>query len=245
LRWCSTSLLLERFLCGAILMMFTLLPACLAQQTDKSRVSVSDQRGGNTFDPLTIVGGGLIGFLSAILAEPVRRWAFRPKLKLTFVEKGDHFVTMTSETSGAGTTNQAYFVRVHVVNTSWPSAKCCQAYLARLERRNASGKGWDDTTYCESIPLPWSGRKDDRYKALDLPRDVPHVIDIVSTRDNSTSFRLETLMMLKRHVPLLSAHETYRFTIVVSGDGVTPTLIRIRFRWTGQWDAFEAQEDNG
>jgi hypothetical protein len=197
----------------------------------------------NKFDPLTLLTGGLIGFISALLAEPVRTWLFRPRLRLTFVEDADHFLTETKERIGGATADhKAIYVRVHVVNRSWALAKSCRAYLANMERLGGSGK-WENTTYCESLPLSWAGYVESRFAPLDLSQNVTHVVDVLSTREVSPSFKLETLCILKRYEELMRTHETYRLTVLVSGDGVRPASMKLIFKWTGVWDGFEVSQD--
>jgi hypothetical protein len=122
------------------------------------------------------------GFLTALFAEPLRLWLFRARVTLEFLN-ADHFVTSTSEQGG----HQAKYVRIKAVNHSGRLAKNCRAYLTNIERRGPSG-AWEATEYCESMQLGWSARGDGAHTALDLPKDVPCFIDVLSTRSISTNF---------------------------------------------------------
>jgi len=179
----------------------------------------------------TTLAAFLGGFFTAIFAEPFRRWIFRPRLALEFTN-ADHFLSRTREQGG----HEAIYLRVKVTNRKSALAKSCRAYLVNIERRGSSG-AWESTEYCESAQLAWSARGDGKYTALDLPKDVPHFIDILSTREADPSKFIPTIeVMLLRYVSLIQTHGTYRLTIAVSGDGVQPAWIKLSFRWSGVWN---------
>ena len=64
--------------------------------------------------------GFILGFLSAVFAEPARQWLYRPRLLLSFGSSND-FVAPTPETAG-GRRYEAFYIRLKVVNSSpvWP-----------------------------------------------------------------------------------------------------------------------------
>ncbi|KKM70309.1 hypothetical protein LCGC14_1441970 [marine sediment metagenome] len=175
------------------------------------------------------------GALTAVLAEPLRRWIFRPTLTLEF-KNTEHFVTRSKERSSESTYD-SYWVRAKATNSSASLARGCRAFLTDIERLGPSGS-WQPTDYCESLQLAWSARDEASFSALDLPHDIPHFIDIVSTRCVTASFLPTLSVKLYRYDALFSTPGTYRFTVLVSGDGVKPATLRIRFEWTGQWDKF-------
>ena len=178
----------------------------------------------------------LSGAATAVFAEPLRRWIYRPSLTLEFTV-ADHFVAKTRESSGTSVYD-AYYVRLKVTNRRRSLAKGCRAYLIDIERRGSSG-AWEPTEYCESLQLGWSARGTGAYEALDLPHTVPHFIDVVSPRSVSTTFLPALSLHLYRYEHLFATPGTYRFTVLVSGDGVKPATLRISFEWTGQWDQFK------
>jgi hypothetical protein len=174
----------------------------------------------------------VVGFLIAIFAEPLRRWFYRPVLRLDFAND-DRFVSPTVE--GDPPDHHARYVRLRATNVKNSMAKSCRAFLIGFDRRGQSGS-WDPTDYCDNIPLRWSCEKSD---ALDLPKDVPHFIDVLSTRESSKDFQLHLAFLPHRYQHLLSATETYRLTVLVTGDGLKPAKMSISFKWTGVWDQFE------
>lgn len=172
------------------------------------------------------------GFLSAIFAEPIRRWIYRPVLKLDF-KNNDHFVPTTPE--GDPPDHRARFVRLRATNVKNGVAKGCRAYLIGLDRRGPSGT-WDPTEYCDNLQLGWSCEKSD---ALDLPRDVPRFVTVLSTRETSKEFHPHLPIVTYTMQRLLAEIGTYRLTVLVTGDGVKPARMSLSFKWTGVWDQFE------
>ena len=77
------------------------------------------------------------------------------------------------------------------------------------------------------------------FSALDLPHDVPHFIDVVSTEEGRPEFRLATESTLFRYDSLRVSSETYRLRVLLSGDNVKPVQICLSFKWSGDWNEFE------
>jgi hypothetical protein len=177
--------------------------------------------------------GFLGGFFTALFAEPLRRWLYAPRLALTF-GTSSHFLTRTPEIS-PNSQHEALYVRVKVVNTRRALAKSCRAYLVNVERKGPSGK-FEPTEYCESLQLGWASQAELTFGAFDLPKGVPHFVDIISTRPTSPAFALATKVTPLRYTQMLVTPGVYRFTIVVSGDGVKPATTRPAVSWNGVWD---------
>jgi hypothetical protein len=175
------------------------------------------------------------GFFTAIFAEPLRIWLFRPKLKLEF-ENNDHYVATSDE--GDPPTHKAIYFRMKCTNVSTRLAKSCRAYLIAIDRRGPSGS-WDPTDYCEALPLAWSARPDVGHNSVDLPKGVPHFIDIFSTRENAASFHPAIVLTPYRIQPLLTTPGTCRFTVLVTGDSLKPARLAISFKWTGVWNQYD------
>ena len=182
---------------------------------------------------LPSVVGLLGGFFIALFAEPFRRWIYAARLDLAF-GTSNYFLTRTPEISPGGQ-YESFYVRVRVVNSRAALAKSCRAYLVNIERKAASGK-FEPTEYCESLQLSWASQAEQSFAAFDLPRDVPHFVDIISTRPTSAGFALATKVTPLRYTQMLVPPGIYRFTVVVSGDGVKPVTIRPMVSWNGVWD---------
>jgi hypothetical protein len=188
---------------------------------------------------LSAVLAVLSGWVLALFAEPVHQRIFGPRLELVFKDT-EHFVTHTKEGT-PDSLHEAIYVRVKVTNVKWALAKACRAYLVNVERRGSSGQ-FEATEYCESLQLAWSAQTEP-YRALDLPRHVPHFVDVVSTRDiEKDAFRLHIAVPLFRLERLWRTPGTYRFTILVSGDGVRPERIQLCFTWSDHWNDFKVSQ---
>lgn len=206
-------------------------------------------------DAATIVPtlvGAAVGFASAVFAEPLRRWLYRPVLVLGFgngsehkartLEKAELFDPEKSAVP-IHSTHEAEYLRIKVINTATTLAKACRAYLVRVEKQDAEGK-FGPTLYCDSIPLAWSCRDQDAHGPLDLPNGVAQFVDLISTRSISSHYRVEVKPLPFRYVALFQEHGTFRFTVQVSGENVKPVFLSIIFVWKGVWNDYGARADN-
>jgi hypothetical protein len=100
--------------------------------------------------------GFIGGFLTALFAEPLRQWLYRPRLSLSFGSSGD-FITKTPEVAGASK-YEACYIRLKVVNLSSRLAKACRAYLVGIEKQVDGA--FRPEVYCDSIQLAWAVRGD-------------------------------------------------------------------------------------
>ena len=163
-------------------------------------------------DNLSLLIGGAIGFVSAVLApivvEPLKRCFFDPKLKVEFIEGDRGFITDTKEN---GVTD-AHYVRVKVLNTGRQIAKQCRAYLVNFEKWNTSTGEFEPTIYCDSLQLAWSARANTKeaYLPLDMPRDINQFIDIVSTRRPKSDYKIMVDPRLYRYEPLFKEDGKFR-----------------------------------
>ncbi len=191
----------------------------------------------------------MVGFLSAIFAEPIRYAIFRPKLNLEF-GNGPEFKTRTPEQASyvdvvnVQSNHEAEYIRIKVVNSTRRIAKSCHAYLVAIEKEDERGY-FRPTLYCDSIALAWSCRSSEqRFDSVDLPFGVAQFVDVVSTRNqkNVTSvFKPEIQIIPMRYINLFSEQGTFRFRVQISGENVKPVFLKIVFRWAGVWDGYTAE----
>ena len=193
-------------------------------------------------DTLSLLIGGAIGFVAAVLApiivEPLKHCFYDPKLNAEFIEDDRGFITDTKDN---GVTD-AHYVRVKVLNTSRQIAKQCRAYLVNVEKWNTSTGEFEPTTYCDSLQLGWSAQlgKIAPYRALDIPKGIPQFIDIVSTRKGKSDYFIKTKLLLNRYDDLFKERGKFRYTMRVSGDNARPKSTKVIFEWSGDWDKFTA-----
>jgi len=202
----------------------------------------------------TLLIGGLIGFVSAVLSpivsEPIRNWIHGPKLELFFSPKSRDCKSLTREVVTIRNTNvvggvtnaetEAYYIRARVENKGHQIAKQCKVFLINVEKYNPATRKYEDTIFCDSIQLTWSasGNDNDKFRALDLPRGVKQYIDLISTRKISQAYRLEVQTQLFRYQELFLEQGEFLLTILVSGDNVQPVYKKILFVWNGRWNDF-------
>jgi hypothetical protein len=176
----------------------------------------------------------LVGFLTAVLAEPLRQRLFRPRLKVEFLND-TNCISWTREGE-----MRACYLRIKVRNRKWRLARSCRAYLVNVELRDANGQ-YQPTSYCDSMQLAWSAAGDQAFSAIDLPRGLTRFVDVVSTRENSENFTPALRLLLYRDLDQLWRRTgEFRFTVMVAGDGIQPKSVKIRFTWTCRWNEFTA-----
>jgi len=193
------------------------------------------------FSALAPLGSFVLGFITAVFAEPVRQRFFRPELELSF-SGGEDTLTRTSTVGGS----EAVYVRVRVQNKKPKLARACRAYLVNVERKNDDGR-FAPTAYVDSIQLAWSCQTPGNERApIDLPNGVSQYMDVVATSSITNTFALQISPFPVRYTVLLSPKpETYRYTLQVAGDGAEPTILKLVFMWKGKWDDVGAYEDKG
>jgi hypothetical protein len=183
----------------------------------------------------------VLGFITAVFAEPVRQRFFRPNLELSFSGREDS-ITKTGTAGGS----QAVYVRIQVRNTKPKLARACRAYLVNIETKSAGGR-FKPTAYVESIQLAWSCRTPGNERdPIDIPNGVSQYIDVVATSSISSHFAIQIAPFPVWYSVLQSSSpQTYRYTIQVAGDGTEPKVLKLVFVWKGTWDDVEAYENKG
>ena len=176
---------------------------------------------------------GIIGFVSAVLAEPVRRWFFSPKIKADFIEGDEAFITKTKVGR-----SDAHYIRVRVLIKGFGIAKQCRAYLVNVEKWSESTSKFEPTIYCDSLQLAWSAQEE-AYRALDIPKGVPQFIDIVRILRGAKNYEILTKLHLNRYQALFDEEGKFQYTVLVSSDNAKPKSKKVIFDWSGDWENFE------
>lgn len=183
----------------------------------------------------------ILGFVSAVFAEPARQRLFRPHLKLTFSGRDD---TIAKTSTASGT--EAVYLRVKVVNEKPKLARAIRAFLINVEVKSTTDSDFSPTIYTDSIQLAWSCQvAGSERSALDLANGVSQYVDVISTSSVANTFEVHISPFPIRYRELFGSQpQTFRFTIQVSGDGVDPELLKLVFVWKGRWDAVDAFEES-
>lgn len=181
-----------------------------------------------------------LGIITGVVIEPLRLWCFRPRLRLAYDEK-DCRIKTPAEIGSDKVPTEAWFVRIRVDNKSWirKIAKNCTGYLVGLEKEGlVNGQA---VSFTDSIPLAWSYR---HVETIDLPRGLPAFVDVLHTAEEGKG---RFYFCLGRHEPkryesLRDEQGTFIFKILVAAENVAPKTIRLKFKWSGDWQNFGVRE---
>lgn len=188
--------------------------------------------------------GGLVGFGSAVCAEPCRAWIFRSRLDLKFDPNAGCLIeTFEKREAGIDPTGiivlgeDAKYVRLSIRNTRWQLARGVRVFLHAIDGQNYSGE-FRRTEYADILQLGWSGRTDDRFSAIDLPRGVTAFVDLVSSRRSKPySMRPEVSSWPARWGDLIMRKGVYRFEVIATADNARPARSAIVLSWNAQWES--------
>jgi len=189
------------------------------------------------------VVGYILGFASAVAAEPVRQWLLRPQLEMEFDPRfgaGSRFISLTPERveiDGIQRRRQSMYVRMALRNKStFLTARGCRAYLSRIDRREADGNF--RTIHSDPLPVPWAWLTTD---PIDIHPEMRFFFDVLAVNDEENLIVPQT-----RPKPLiwdttLKNPASYRFTMVVSAENGKPKQLTLGVEWNGRFELL--QED--
>lgn len=204
---------------------------------DSSSFTVVCQHATQVPSNLPALIGWIVGFITAIFAEPIRNFLFKPKLELSFGTNQDFITDTPVQISGGN--YQAKYVRVKVVNVKRRLAKGCRAFLVNFEMKDKNGN-FQRTDYCDSLQLAWSCQNPGN-DAIDLPFEVNQFIDIFRATAKSNSFEPCLVPIPFRYSKLFQQNGVYRFTIQVAGEGLDSQKIVLILDWRGEMNEFTVQ----
>ncbi len=131
------------------------------------------------------------------------------------------------------TADKAY-MRFRVRNTTERRvAKNCRAYIVELHKVSNGGQVVSGNLLPDSFQLPWAGYD---FEPRDIPAKVSQYVNIVSFSKNEPGWEFLTKPGFFESLKALKEHQgTYRFTVVVAGDGATPQTKQIDIDYNGNW----------
>ena len=133
----------------------------------------------------------------------------------------------------------AYYLRVCVVNRGRRAARGCKAYLANVEVQDS--KEFHETRYADFMRLVWSHHA--RLQSLDLLPEVPHWLDVVSTKEHDSRFFLRTDPQSTRYADGFGDTSVYRLTIRLFAEDAEPVQTFVYLHWKGQWNSLDVFDD--
>lgn len=200
-------------------------------------------------DPQKLIGlvsnvvSFLTGFITAVFAEPIRKWLYKAKLKIEFYNDADHLAQMPEQITVEAQTedgrrirsiieNKAIYIRVNIQNTSQNTASNCRAYLINIEKET-DGQ-FVQTIYCDSIPLSWSCQEiGKQYEGVEINKGVKQFLDVVTIREGKIDFDPQIKVKPFRYLELFKENGKFRFTIQATASNANPVLYRLIFEWSG------------
>jgi hypothetical protein len=112
-------------------------------------------------------------------------------------------------------------------------AKHCRAYLVELHKISNT-KVISENLTPDTFQLPWAGPD---FEPRDIPAGVKQYVDLVRFSKQASGWSFLTKPPLYASLAKLSDHRgTYRFTMVVAGDGATPQTKQIYVDYNGDWN---------
>jgi hypothetical protein len=195
-------------------------------------------------DILTNCGVATFTVLATLGVQALARHKTRPRLRVDFRENDERFVLRTHEgiLTEPFPRADACFLRIRVSNAGRRTAKDCRVHLVNWERWDRDRWAPTNPRYCDSIPLKWSYETDAVALAgVDIPPGTWRFADVLSARQGSQQFRVETPTFPTYCEPLLESGDRLRFTIQVSAEDAPPRRAAIEFTWSGHWGMLKAK----
>jgi hypothetical protein len=181
----------------------------------------------------------VLGALTAVFAEPLRRWLFRVKLGLAFkaiVGLGTGNICITP--TGDPNVKEACYVRVSVKTCNRlirVVAQSCQVFLVKIEKRISASRY--ETIYNDPLPLAWSYFG---HNSRDIPPGIEFFFDVIATNIETNLLIPQTTQQptVWSSTNVLTQPARYKFTVAVSGENVRTATLQIWIDWKGQWNSF-------
>ena len=165
------------------------------------------------------------------LGRRLEEWWFRPRLVLEFLPEAGGFRTEGRWKQGDVEYVEIY-IRARIRNEGSHVAKQCRPYLINLEKVHHSGT--EPTRFFDSLALRWPGPGSD-YEPRDIPRGISQFFDVVGVLKNEPGWRFTFRERFSSHDDLPHHKGTYRFTVIVTGDGARPSGRKIDVTYSGDW----------
>jgi hypothetical protein len=186
---------------------------------------------------LSALLGSVSGLFSGVLGRRLEEWWDRPKLLVEFDQNETGFRTEGRWTDGDTEVVEIY-IRARVRNVGRGRvAKQCRPYLVNIEEVHTAGT--TQTTFIDSFVLRWPGLIPD-YEPRDLPTGINQFFDVVGVLRNKPGWRFAFRERFTEHDDLLYYEGTYRFTVLVTGDGVQPAGRKIDVTYDGNPNTLRA-----
>lgn len=168
------------------------------------------------------------------MGRGLEEWLYRPKLVIDFIPGQTGFCTEGTWKEGDTELTEMY-IRARVRNLRGGIAKQCRPFLTKLEEVHPAGT--TQTPYSDSLVLPWSLRD---CNPQDIRNGIDQFFDVVGVLKNRSGWRFTFREHFTGYAALPDYRGTYRFTLLVTGDGVSPAGRKIDVTYNGGWHNLRA-----
>jgi hypothetical protein len=180
-----------------------------------------------------------VGLFSGFAGRRLEEWLARPRLVVEFLPGEDGFRTVGKWKDEKGTEIQEVYIRARVRNMSSRVARQCRAYAVKLE--DVQPAGTITPSFFESLVLRWPGYPKNYYIPRDIPKGVNQFFDVVGVFKHKPGWRFTWEERYTNLEGLADYKGTFRFTVLVTGDGVKPDGRMIDVYYDGKdWQSLRA-----
>ena len=191
-------------------------------------------------------GAFAAGIVGTVVTEPLRKFMFRPKLRVRFSNESD-LNSRSCRPLSVGPARRFRpapvppgelkytYLRGEVSNASRYHAEGVKVYLNSIDRVFEDGEivRLDSD---QSRQLRWSSASDEeRGAARDVPNGVKFCFDLLFC-STAEKLRYTPLVLTQRNTELLYEPGTYRLEVMVTANSSTPTTRSVTVVWNGEWD---------
>ena len=132
------------------------------------------------------LGGGIVGFLSSFLLEPVKKRFLRPTIRINFpieertnLKDPQNTPFLNLQFSPISVAEHKVVVRAKAENQSaYFLTENCRVFLTNIEHRVSCDEEWKQTNYNELNQIAWS-EKSFEFEGVDIYPDTERSFDII------------------------------------------------------------------
>jgi hypothetical protein len=191
---------------------------------------------------LQTLGSFISGFVTAMLAKPFGEWLVRPRLEIELVD-GPESLAFTPEVDNntGKVAGHACYIRLAIRHRKGKLARGVQCFLTRIDFRLEGEDQFGPAPYVDMQELAWASRGiDERWSPMLLQRGTSRFLDVIATSTrHSPTFLIQTKLRPIREIAVGALPGTWRFTVLVAGENVSPRQFTFEMDWKNIWNDFE------
>lgn len=179
------------------------------------------------------LAGGIAGGVLSGAYQHARDHRNRPKLQVDF--EGGAGNRRDAKHKGANNEVEYIYIRARVRNLGRRAARNCRVFLTGVHEVQQGGQ-LTNTTYCDSLPVPWAGN--------DLqPRDIPEgphfYVDLVRFSKEQAWWYFGA-NLFSSDDDLKKFKGTLRLSLMVTADNASPHACAVDVTYKGDWKELRA-----